>query len=454
MLWKTSAYLRILPLPGKEEVIIYHSLCGNPVVASPDTIKLLDFFRKPQEFEAAVKRGVQPTILELFRRNSFLVPDGNDERTKLHEIAKARRDLATSGGLVTHLRFFSAYCNFACSYCSITHLNQLGHERMISLGSRFPWSTAKLATETFLNLVNAHGHQLVRIRFFGGEPLLDWKVYQQVIEYVEGWVHRPRVEFYLNTNGSLITPEIATFLKTHCIRTIISLDGVEEVHNRFRIYPSGKGTYRSVWAGIELLREAGVELHINITINTANIDHLRETIDLCKEIGAYDVGVEDLCFINCLSSAFMVEVERQKAAIIDAWRYGRQIGISVRGSWTGFRSLSDYTGPINYCAGAGEEICINHEGKVFPCFGIPLPIGTIDRLDECFHHPLYQAMALRVTGNIPDCRGCEIEGPCGGGCAADAFAATHNVSSIAHEKCEMRRAIAKQLLIEQARVSI
>lgn len=450
MPWRTSNYLRILPLPGRNEVVIYHSLCGNPVVASPDTVRLLDFFREPREMEAAAKRGVQPTVIKLFRRNSFFVHEGSDERTKLHEIAEVRKARLATGGLITHLRFFSAYCNFACSYCSVAHIDQLGHERMISLRSRFPWPIAKRATDVFLNLAREHGHRLIRIRFFGGEALLDWKTYREVIGYVKGQAHRPEVVFYLNTNGSLITPEIAAFLKTHDVRTIVSLDGIEEVHDRFRIYPNGKGTYRSVRAGLELLREAGVEIHINITLNWANIDHLRETIDLCKEVGGHDVGVEDLCFIDCTSTAFAVEVERQTAAIIDAWHYGRQVGIPVRGSWTGFRSLPDYTGPVNYCAGNGEEICVDREGKVFPCFGIPVSIGTIDQLKECFVHPTYQAMALRITSNITDCRGCEIEGPCGGGCAADAFAATHNVTGIAREKCDMRRMIARQLLTEWA----
>lgn len=450
MLWVASKYLRILPLSQRSQVIVYHSLCGNPVVASPDTEKLLTFFETPRKMEDAERRGVRPEIFELLCRNSFLIPEGSDERNKFQEIADARRALIGNGGLVTHLRFFSAYCNFACSYCSVTHLDQLGHERLISPKSRFPWLIAKQAVDTFLNLAQEHGHRLVRIRFFGGEALIDWKTYRRVIEEVNERASIPEVEFYLNTNGSLITPEIATFLATHNVRTIVSLDGIEDVHNRFRVYQSGKGTYRSVRAGLELLRQAGVVIHISVTLNQANVNRIQETIDFCKQIGAHDIGVEDLCFIDCASATFATEVERQTAAIINARRYGRQIGIPIRGSWTGFRCLPNYIGPTNYCAGNGEEICVNHEGKVFPCYGVPISTGTIDQLKGCFAHAVYRAMALRITGNIPECSGCEIEGPCAGGCAADAFPATRTVTSIAREKCELRRTIARQLLIEWA----
>lgn len=450
MRWQTSNYLRVLSLPERSEVVIYHSLCGNPVMASPDTLKLLDLFREPRETEVATSRGVAPSILELLRNNSFLVPEGIDERTKLQEIATERSLRIANGGLVTYLRFFSAYCNFACSYCSVTQIDQLGHERMISMQAHYPWHTAQRVTDTFLSLARKHGHELVRIRFFGGEALLDWKTYRRVIEYVTEQTNRPEVEFYLNTNGSLITPEVAAFLKRYSVRTIVSLDGVAEVNDKFRIYPSGRGTYRSVLVGLESLREAEVEIHVNITINRGNVDRLRETIDLAKKLGAHDVGVEDLCFVDCSSKALAVDIERLTAAIIDAWHYGRDMNIPVRGSWTGFRCLPDYVGPVNYCAGNGEELCVDHKGKVFPCFGIPVSIGTIDRLEECFAHPVYRAMTLRMTGTIAECHGCELEGPCGGGCAADAFSAIQDVTRVAHEKCGMRRSIARQLLTEWA----
>lgn len=451
MRWQTSNYLRVLPLPGRSEVVIYHTLCGNPVTASPDTLKLLDLFREPREAEAATSRGVALNMLEILRHNSFLIPEGTEERLRLQEIATERSFRIANGGLVTYLRFFSAYCNFACTYCSVTHIDQLGHERMISMRANYPWPVAQRATDMILGLARKHSHKLVRIRFFGGEALLDWKTYRQVIEYVTGQTDRPEVEFYLNTNGSLITPEVAEFLKQYRVRAIVSLDGIAEINDKFRVYPSGKGTYRSVLAGLESLREAGVEIHVNITINRGNVDRLRETINLAKKLGARDVGVEDLCFVDCSSAAFAVEVERQTAAIVNAWHYGREIGIPVRGSWTGFRCLPDYVGPVNYCAGNGEELCVDHEGKVFPCFGIPISIGIIDRIEECFTNPVYRAMALRVAGTIVDCRGCEIEGPCGGGCAADAFAETHDMIRIARNKCDMRRTIARQLLTEWAR---
>lgn len=448
---KVSNYLQALPLKDEQDVILYNSLCGNPVVASAGTLKFLELFHEPQEAEIAIQKGVSEEMLCLFQRNSFLVPEGVDERLKLKEIANSRADKIDDGKLVTYLRYFSAYCNAACSYCSIAHIDRQGHEKIIHMRAHYPWKIAKQTADKFLSLAQQHGHKLISIRFFGGEALLDWNTYRRVIEYVSAKTDRPEVKFYLNTNGTLITPEIAEFLKQYRVRTIVSLDGSKEVNDKFRVYPNGKGTYNHVMRGIGALRNAGVELHINVTLNRANVDCLREVVALAHQLGATDVGIDDLCFVDGDFNAFAVEVKRQAAVIIDAWQYGNEIGVPVRGSWTGFRSLPDYVGPVNYCAGNGEEICVDHQGKVFPCYGIPVSIGHIDRLEECFSHPVYQSMALRVTGNIPECSGCEIEGPCGGGCAADAFAATHDVARVAGNKCYLRRTIARELLTEWAR---
>ncbi len=183
-----------------------------------------------------------------------------------------------------------------------------------------------------------------------------------------------------------------------------------------------------------------------MTIHSANKTSLRQTIDFCKEVGVHDVGIEELCFLDASATVFRAEDGCEADAIIDAWRYGREVGVSVRGSWTGFRSLRGFNGSINYCSGNGEEICVDSEGRVFPCYAIPLAIGSIDRLDECFVHPVYQAMTARVVGNIAACHGCELEGPCGGGCAADAYAQTGSLSEIDPEKCSMRRKISRHLL--------
>jgi radical SAM protein with 4Fe4S-binding SPASM domain len=50
-----------------------------------------------------------------------------------------------------------------------------------------------------------------------------------------------------------------------------------------------------------------------------------------------------------------------------------------------------------------------------------------------------------VAGNIPACRGCEIEAFCAGGCAADAFTGTGDIFHAAGN-CEIEKSIFKALV--------
>jgi sulfatase maturation enzyme AslB (radical SAM superfamily) len=376
MKWSKSKYLVIRALPEHENVLIYHRLHGNAVVASKDTVKFLELFNSPQSEDFALKHGGNAQAQALFTSSCFLIPEGTDERGALEKLKSERTSHLVDGSLITNLRFFTANCNFACRYCSVTHIDQSGHENLIAPSVRFPWTVARKAVDSFLALAKKHHHKIVRIRFFGGEPLLDWPVYRQVVEYVATQSECPTVDFYLNTNGSLVTPEIATFLKERNIKTIVSLDGVGTVNDRLRVTHDGKGTYNAVQKGIKQLQTAGVDIHMNITLTQQSTHQIHEAIDLCKELGAKDVGVDDLCFVDNSCTDLGMTPKQQADTIIDAWQYGRKIGIPVRGSWTGFRSFSDKAIPLQYCAGNGEEICVDHMGKVFPCYGIPCSIGT------------------------------------------------------------------------------
>ena len=105
------------------------------------------------------------------------------------------------------------------------------------------------------------------------------------------------------------------------------------------------------------------------------------------------------------------------------------------------------------CYANGDEICVNPEGIVFPCYAIPQPIGRVASLSKCFTHPDYLKLVGRIVGTIEECKGCPIEGPCGGGCASDAWAEHGDTNRVAGYTCEMRRTLSQVLLKESVEES-
>ena len=58
----------------------------------------------------------------------------------------------------------------------------------------------------------------------------------------------------MQTNGMLLTPEIADLCSRYRVSVSVSLDGPKPVNDRFRLDKSGESTHDRVVAGIEVLR--------------------------------------------------------------------------------------------------------------------------------------------------------------------------------------------------------
>jgi heme b synthase len=114
----------------------------------------------------------------------------------------------------------------------------------------------------------------------GGEPLMRKDVFE-IGSYAAG----RGLRVVMGTNGTLITPEIAAALKKVPIARIgVSLDFPRAgLQDEFR---GQKGAFEAALAGIAAARRAGIEIQINSTLTSRNVDLLDELIALAMEVGA------------------------------------------------------------------------------------------------------------------------------------------------------------------------
>lgn len=112
--------------------------------------------------------------------------------------------------------------------------------------------------------------------FSGGEPLVR-KDLPELAEYAV----QKGMRAVISTNGTLITPEIARTLKRIGLSYVgISLDGMQEVNDRFRGVP---GAFEKALAGIKNCKAAGIKVGLRFTVNKANVDEIPKIFDLLEE---------------------------------------------------------------------------------------------------------------------------------------------------------------------------
>ena len=112
--------------------------------------------------------------------------------------------------------------------------------------------------------------------FSGGEPF----VREDVLE-LAAYAKSRGLRVVFSTNGTLLTPERVRRIAEIGVSYVgISIDGVEETHDRFRGVP---GAYAKSLAAIRACREAGVKVGLRVTLTQANVRELPAIFRLMRQ---------------------------------------------------------------------------------------------------------------------------------------------------------------------------
>lgn len=142
-------------------------------------------------------------------------------------------------------------CNLRCKYCIYNEYYE-GNRNFNNNDISF--DTAKKA----MDYVYKHRHsERLAITFYGGEPLLNFKVMRQCIDYALENFTDCNLSFSFTTNLTLMTEEIAEYLgKVPNLSIVLSVDGPAQIHNMARVYSNNKPTFDDVYRGLKCIAKA------------------------------------------------------------------------------------------------------------------------------------------------------------------------------------------------------
>jgi uncharacterized protein len=159
-------------------------------------------------------------------------------------------------------------CNMRCTYCFAGE-GDYGKKAMMS------FATARRALEQL-----AAGKPRFHVIFFGGEPMLNFRVIEQVVAWCEAQT-ATKFSFAMTTNGTLLTAEKLAWLKAKQFKLTISYDG-KGLHARQRFLSDKKTTSEGLVqrkldafaADLQALRS----FTLRATVEKANLDVLEEAM--------------------------------------------------------------------------------------------------------------------------------------------------------------------------------
>lgn len=204
------------------------------------------------DFNNSLDKFLKEEILEfenvIEKENLFLAPKLKKLETSFHN---ERLEELVDKDLHQIILELTGTCNLRCSYCLYNEQSDLSrnfNNRMMS----------KEVAKAAIDYINKHSNnKKIGITFYGGEPLIQFDLLKWCIEYAQKTIKNKEVTFSLTTNLTLVTKEIAEYLATVDNLSILgSLDGPEQVHNQYRKYINGKGSFDDSIRGFRHLVEA------------------------------------------------------------------------------------------------------------------------------------------------------------------------------------------------------
>ena len=159
----------------------------------------------------------------------------------------------------------SEACNLRCRYCYIGTNGALENGFMNQ-------DVARQAVDYAFSRVKSG--EAVSICLFGGEPLLNKRVFRDVLRYgkeVSAAQGKP-VKYSVTTNATLLDDELMADVKQFGVGVMVSIDGPREVQDCNRPRANGQGSFDLTMAGVQRLQAQGRRVNARCTISNQCLD--------------------------------------------------------------------------------------------------------------------------------------------------------------------------------------
>lgn len=331
-------------------------------------------------------------------------------------------------------------CNLQCKYCFAS-----------SSRNNSNFMSKEVIMRAIDELSNVP-HKQVRVEFQGGEPLLAKKKLFFAVEYAQDKLKEKSVKFGVETNGTLIDREYIKLFEDLDAHVGVSIDGPKEIHNRGRMFGSGKGSFDEAERGLYLLLDSKLpkqRIGCISVIGKHNCNHPKKLVDFFneKKIPFKPVPVNPVG--RAKKGDIGISSKEWYNFFVEALEYSKKKGIENTMAkvfeTNTYTPLRDYICLRSPCGMANEIASINPDGSVLPCDGFKsskdFNLGNIleESLGEIFSKNKTKSLSCRDYKDIESCSKCLFRGMCGP-CAYSSLGKFGNV----YEKdpfCEARKKI-------------
>jgi uncharacterized protein len=316
----------------------------------------------------------------------------------------------------------SAVCNLDCSYCF--YLDRDADPYKALPARRMTAETLERLVDTYL----FYSYPTGTFAFQGGEPTLaGLPFFEKLVELQKRYGRNGQeVSNSIQTNGLVINDAWCGLFNEYHWLVGISLDGPEEMHDRYRLDRQGRGTWRAVMNGIERLKKNAVEFNVLCVLSRANVAQPRELYAFFRSLGIDYIQYIPLAEFDGLGQPLPFTITPEEygrflCETFDVWwpdrcrvhiRYFENIAEALAGRRPGTCTMHET---------CDSYAVVEYNGDVYPCdFFVErdwkLGNVNLDSWPEIARRQRRRQFAANKTVPHPTCQVCEYQSICHGGC--------------------------------------
>ncbi len=314
-------------------------------------------------------------------------------------------------------------CNLKCRYCFADE------------GTYHTRSRAHMSFEVGKNaidyLVKYSGHrENLEVDFFGGEPLMNFDVVKQIVEYarsIEGETGK-KFSFTMTTNCVLLSDDKIKWLNDNMTNVVLSIDGRKDINDAVRKTVSGKSAFDVILRNAQKMKEArnGKEYYVRGTYTAKNLDFAKD-VEFLNDAGFDQISMEpvvtdipDLKITKEMVPQILKEYEKLAEIYLDRRK--------TKDKWFNFFHfmIDIELGPcvvkrLTGCGSGCEYLAVTPTGDVFPCHQFAenkeYYMGNV--FDKSLDLSVSEKFAKNIVTQKPACQDCPAKYYCSGGCCAN-----------------------------------
>ncbi|MDF2887846.1 MAG: Radical domain protein [Lacrimispora sp.] len=383
----------------------------------------------------------EPEVREALEEIQFLIDEGELFTKDIYHdyVVDFKKRKTVVKALCLHI---AHDCNLACKYCFAEEGEYHGRRALMS------FEVGKKALD-FL-IANSGNRKNLEVDFFGGEPLMNWDVVKQLVEYgrTKEKEYNKNFRFTMTTNGVLLNDEIMEYCNREMSNVVLSLDGRKEVNDQMRPFRNGKGSYELIVPKFQKFAKlrGSKDYYIRGTFTRNNMDFAKDVLEFA------DLGFESMSIEPVVAQEEEDYSIRQEdiPAILEEYDKLAVEYIKRQKEGNGFNFFHfniDLTqGPcvakrLSGCGSGTEYLAVTPWGDFYPCHQFvgdeEFLLGNVDT--GVTNTQIRDEFKLCNVYAKDKCRDCFARFYCSGGCAANSYNFHGSITDAYDIGCEMQK---------------